>query len=151
MTSQKPPASAGAVHFEARKSGMRQSSSGLFVTLQVHPHEMPEDLIVSPTGARYMVALVRLGDADEPITTVKPGKTNEIDRVVQSAGMLCAQPAFQAWLVDQGLASEASEAAAAEAVRAHCGVASRAALAEDMVARQAFLRMRAAFAEDTGA
>lgn len=52
---------------EAIKSSYRQTKDGVSVTFVIHPQEMPDALALAPLGSRWMVALVQVGDDEQPI------------------------------------------------------------------------------------
>jgi hypothetical protein len=112
-----------ALQFEARKVALKQDRTGFVLTLAIHPDECPEEILRDFVGARYGCALVRIQD-DESATPY--------NNRVQSAGMLCKQPAFQEFLnVD-------SEAAAAAELCKRCGIESRTELHGNEVAKMIF-------------
>lgn len=131
-----------ALHFEAVKTSMRQDKDGSKITLAIHPSQVPVDLFAAPTGTRFMVAMVIVGDDERP---VKGRDTTEGERAVQSAAMLCRNPKFQKWLEARGFAMMADEASAADAIRAFCNIDSRSELATNHAARTKFLKLREAF------
>jgi len=131
-----------AVNFEATKLKMSQSKDGLIVSFAIHPDEAPDFLMRSFVGSRWMIAAVRLGDDDQPVADPKQVGA---DRTVQSAAMLCRDTSFQAFLVRRRIATEATETAAAEGLRAYLGVNSRADLKSDNAARRLFEDLRESF------
>lgn len=134
-----------ALHFEAIKIALTQDKNGLVLKLSLHPEDTPKDMILSPLGTRYMVAMVQLGDDDAPI---KGKDKTEGERAVAIAGALCRNPRFAGWLVDKGYSESGSSAAAAEALRELLGVESRSELATNEQAREAFMALRAEFESD---
>jgi len=128
--------------FEAIKTSMRQDGKGTYMVLTIHPDEVPIDLLAARPGSRYMVGMVQVDDHDQ---TVKGRDMDEGDRAVQSAGMLCRNPKFQKWMVQNGLAFGISEGECTEALKAHCGVASRSEFRDDRDARKAFIELRESF------
>ena len=128
--------------FEAIKTSMRQDGKGTYMVLTIHPDEVPIDLLAARPGTRYMVGMVQVDDHDQ---TVKGRDMDEGDRAVQSAGMLCRNPKFQKWMVQNGLAFGISEGECTEALKAHCGVASRSEFRDDRDARKAFIEIRESF------
>ena len=69
-----------AMAFEAKKISMRQDGKGIYITLSIHPSDVPVDLLSQPVGSRYQMAMVLLDDHDRP---VKPRDMDEGDRAVQ--------------------------------------------------------------------
>ncbi len=55
-----------AIHCEMKKYALRQSKDGIIVSFVLHPHEVPKDLQTAEIGSRWMVALVEIGDDEEP-------------------------------------------------------------------------------------
>ncbi len=127
--------SEAAVHFEATKVKLSQDKNGILLTLAIHPDEVPELLVRAFVGSRWMCALVRLGDDDQPQVTEDQVAGA---RAVQSAAMLCRTPAFQLWMMRQGIIPEATETAAVEGLRSYLGLASRSDLKTDRDARALF-------------
>jgi hypothetical protein len=128
--------------FEGKKISMRQDGKGTYITLSIHPGEVPMDLLAQPVGCRYQIAMVLMDDHDQP---VKGRDMEEGDRAVQSAAMLCRNPKFQQWMVRVGLAVFASEEACTDGVRVFCKVESRAELKTNHEARANFIALRERF------
>ena len=57
-----------AMNFEAVKVSMSQDRNGIILRLNVHPNDCPQELHTDWVGTRYVVAMVRLNDQDEPET-----------------------------------------------------------------------------------
>lgn len=131
-----------AVHFEGVKVKLTQDKNGFLLTLAIHPDEVPDPLVRAFVGSRWMCALVRLDDNDDPLPSAAQ---LEGVRVVQSAAMLCRTPAFQAFLVERGIAEVATEDGATDGLRRYLGVASRADLKSDAGARELFAGLRDRF------
>lgn len=134
-----------AVHFEAVKLSPKQDKSGFVLTTAIHPNDVPESLLRDWVGSRYMVAMVKMDDEGKPIEPpdVKAGR-----EAVAKAAQLCRSPRFCQWLVDRGNAFDTSEEAAAEAIRDHCGIASRSDLRTNTSARAAFNSLLDQFARE---
>ena len=141
-----------AVHFEAVKTSMSQSKVGTILRLAIHPNEVPPSLHTDWVGTRYVVALVKLNDQDEPEI---PQEKRETDALVASAGMLCRNHGFIDYLVASGILSHedyidstfsgSEEDAAADAMRKHLGVKSRSELHNDSEAREKFKDLQREF------
>jgi len=141
-----------AVHFEAVKTSMSQSKAGTILRLAIHPNEVPPSLHTDWVGTRYVVALVKLNDQDEPEV---PQQKRETDALVASAGMLCRNHEFIDYLVVAGFMgheeyiestfSGSEEDAAADALRKHLGVESRSELHNDSEAREKFKNLQQEF------
>lgn len=134
-----------ALHFEAVKIALTQDKNGLVLKLSIHPDETPKDLILDQLGTRYMVAVVKLGDDDKP---VKGKDKTEGDRAVAIAGALCRNERFRYWMVQKGYADSVDPEKVANAIRNICGVVSRADLAKNEEARNAFMELRDEFEVD---
>ncbi len=128
-----------AAHCEVRLRGLtkKKDKEGdwVSVTFQVHPDELPLDLLQAPLGQRYMLAIEGINDdeapANTPDTKVKDKAKRDWDELTPTnqAGILCADKDFRAWL------QVADEHEAAERIRDMCGVGSRRELCENEQAR----------------
>lgn len=104
-----------ALHCEAKKHAYRQTQDGVVVSFVLHPDEVPGSLATAPLGARYVLALVQIGDDELPVPAkengtkprqVKPrpdGASREkMDwrdmPVAQRAGILINDAVFAAYL-----------------------------------------------------
>lgn len=133
---------AAAVSFEAVKVAMKQDRNGYILTLAVHPNDMPADLFADWVGQRYQVAMVKMDDEGNPV----PRKSQDDGAaLVRKAGMLCQSERFQRWMEKQGFALDASEDAAAAAIRGMCGIASRSDLKTSEAARETFEQLLEAY------
>lgn len=63
---------------------------------------------------------------DRPLKARKPVAADK--RMAQRAGILCADPVFQQFLLERGSVQSKNEPEAAEFIRQYCGIASRAEL-----------------------
>ncbi len=109
---------AAALHFEAVKVALRQSKDGVMLTLSIHPNDMRGELWQHHIGSRYMVALVRLGDDEQPVlkadrvadatkasdreaapkmTAGKLSQPWNTLKLKQRAGIMCNDTDFWAW------------------------------------------------------
>jgi hypothetical protein len=131
-----------AMSFEGKKISMRQDGKGTYITISIHPGEVPVDLLAQPVGCRYQIAMVMMDDHDQP---VKGKDMEEGDRAVQSAAMLCRNPRFQQWMVKAGLSVLGTEEACSDGVRAFCKVESRAEFKSNREARETFFALRDRF------
>jgi hypothetical protein len=80
-----------AMGFEAVKISMSQDRNGIVLRLNIHPNDCPPELHTDWVGTRYMVAMVRLNDHDEPETREEQQR---IERMIASAGLLCRNAEF---------------------------------------------------------
>jgi hypothetical protein len=121
-----------ALQFEAVKIALKQDRNGFVLTLNIHPDEIPEEIMRDYVGSRYAVALVRI-ESDETATP--------IDNRVKKAGMLCRSKDFQQWVCStQGL-NEVSEPVATKFLYERCEIASRTELNGNAKAKQLFDEM----------
>lgn len=115
-----------AIPLEAKKDGLQQRQDGSWLLrLRVHPQDSIDAIAKAPMGQRYMLALVELGDNEEP----KARKQwHELPPASQSA-IRCGEKAFHQFL------KVSTDEEAAEAVRVRCGVKSRSELSTDEKAK----------------
>jgi hypothetical protein len=133
-----------AVHFEAVKTSMSQSKQGTILRLALHPNEVPPSLHTDWVGARYMVAMVRIGDDDQPVVS---DEQREIERLIASAGMLCRNDEFAEFLHERGYMGDTAyiessfgerEGITVETLRDTLGITSRSELKTNSQAREKF-------------
>ena len=111
------------IQFEAIKVAMKQDKTGYILTLNIHPDEIPEDLMRDFVGARYQFVAVRLNSDETPY----PRRNG----VVSAAGILCRSPNFWDWLVfmdevtESDIAQWGKEEAAVAALHRIVGISSR--------------------------
>jgi hypothetical protein len=132
--------------FEAIKTSMRQDGKGTYMTLTIHPDEVPVDLLAARPGSRYMIGMLPVDDHDQPI---KGKDMEEGERAVQSAGMLCRNIKFQKWMEANGYAFGTSEQECAEGIKAFCDVESRAELKDNRKARTLFNELKERFENES--
>lgn len=133
-----------AVHFEAVKTSMSQSKQGTILRVAIHPNDVPPSLHTDWVGSRYMVAMVKLDDQDQPEIS---DEQREVERLIASAGMLCRNSDFTDFLHDRGYMNDNSYVAAAydglesptvNALREELGINSRSELKTNSQAREKF-------------
>lgn len=132
-----------AISFEAALMALMKTKDGMSMKLIVHPNDLPRDLMIAPIGTRYVVALVQLNDADEPVDgpDALAGK-----RAVASAGMLSRNPNFRAYLKGKyHLPEVPDEEDCIATLHDLLSIDSRAELATDEHAREVFNRIVADF------
>lgn len=132
-----------AMNFEAVKVSMSQDKNGIILRLNVHPNDCPKELHTDWVGTRYVVAMVKLNDDD----TADDRGYVAVQRLVASAGMLCRNEDFFAFLVVCGMATWTSDAGemesqCAEAIRLICGIKSRGEFRDNETARKKFEALR---------
>lgn len=121
-----------ALQFEAVKIALKQDKTGFVLTLNIHPDEIPNELMRDFVGARYGVAMVRIQDNES---------ATQYDNRVKKAGMLCRSRRFHLWLTKAvGLKIDGED----DAVRAMykiCNINSRTELNGNLQAQQRFDEM----------
>lgn len=126
-----------ALQFEALKVALKQDSSGYVLTIKIHPDEIPEELLRDFVGARYMVAMARINDDEEPV----PVKNR-----VQKAAVLCKDRLFQDY-VNFLYGLPKTEKSAIDFVYDICLIKSRTELNGNKEAQEQFDRMVKEFEE----
>lgn len=132
-----------AMHFEAVKVSMSQDKNGIILRLNVHPNDCPKELHTDWVGSRYVVAMVKLHDDDTPDDRGYVA----VQRLIASAGLLCRNEDFFAFLVGCGMAEPTADAAemeeqSADVIRSICGIKSRSEFRDNETARQKFEALR---------
>lgn len=100
---------AAATHCEVKKDALRQNQTGDWkVTFTVA--DIPANLITAPMGTRYVMALVQIGDDEEPVTpatetegvapVAKERRERRSMKFAQRAGMLINDPVFWQWMTE---------------------------------------------------
>jgi hypothetical protein len=105
-----------ALQFEAVKISLKQDKTGFVLTLNIHPDEIPEELMRDFVGARYGIAMVRIQDNE----TATP-----YDNRVKKAVMLCKEKSFQHYLKTVHQFDVEGEDDAVEGLYSLCEIASR--------------------------
>ena len=124
-----------AVNFEAVKISMSQDRNGITLRLSLHPNECPPSLHTDWVGSRYMVAMVKLNDHEEPVV---PEQEREIKKMISSAGMLCRNEDFGIFIG----AEDNTEESIANTMRAKLEIQSRTDLRNNSEAREKFKKIR---------
>ena len=110
------------LNFEAIKVSLRQNKDGYVLTLNIHPDDIPEDLMRDFVGAHYQVVMVRLNGDNQPMDRQQEYAG---DRAVRIAGLLCRDKAFWTYLVEHGEILDEDEDHATEWLRSELGIKSR--------------------------
>jgi hypothetical protein len=137
-----------ALTFEAVKTSVRQTKDGYHLTLVLHPNDVPKDLFTSWVGSRYVCSLVQIDDQEQPIPRTE---TKKVNKIVSQAAQMCRSPRFQAWMQQEFFdPSELAEGPitedqTAEKMREVLGISSRAELASNEEAAEAFEKIKEAF------
>jgi|TARA_R100000149_G_scaffold66012_2_gene42777 hypothetical protein len=127
-----------AVNFEAVKISMSQDKNGITLRLSLHPNECPPSLHTDWVGSRYMVAMVKLNDQEEPVV---PEQEREIKKMISSAGMLCRNEDFGVFIG----AEDNTEESIANTMRAKLEIQSRTDLRNNSEAREKFKNLTEGF------
>jgi hypothetical protein len=145
-----------AVNFEAKKDSLAQRQSGEWkLSFTVQAGDVPTELLTAPMGTRYMVALVEIGDDEQPAERpVKKPKDNP-HKLSQQAAMICNDVSFHVFLKEKFLtkwdassfvqASMDENEIAAHVVRSLCGIASRSNLDTDKNAADLWRDLKAEY------
>lgn len=112
------------------------------MTLAVHPDEISDVLVRDFVGSRYVVVMVRLDEAEQPMN-----RGNEFpgDHAVKMAGIMCRDPDFWEWLHAKEWLMEKNERACTEWLISYLNIESRKELKTDAEARDLFGRLKASF------
>lgn len=121
-----------ALQFEAVKVALKQDRTGFVLTLNLHPDEIPEELIRDFVGTRYGVAMVRINDDETAV---------HYDNRVKRAGMLCRDREFQYWLNSTGKTATVSEEDSVKYLYERCSIKSRSELNGNPQAKKEFDNM----------
>lgn len=116
------------LQFEAVKIAMKQDKTGIILTLNIHPDELPTELMRDFVGARYQVVMVRLNDENRPMS-----RDHEYSRdPVRTAGILCRDKNFAQYLHEKEQIFEKKEADVIEWLKMELDIESRTELKEDL-------------------
>lgn len=115
------------LQFEAVKIAMKQDKTGIILTLNIHPDELPIDLMRDFVGARYQVVMVRLNDENAPLVRDAEYSRNP----VRTAGILCRDKQFAQYLFEKEEIFEEKEADVIQWLKGELGINSRTELNED--------------------
>jgi hypothetical protein len=118
-----------ALQFEAVKIALKQDKTGFVLTLNIHPDEIPTELMRDFVGARYGVAMVRIQDNES---------ATQYDNRVKKAGILGRSKRFHLWLrKERGLDID-GEDDAVNAIHKICKIQSRTELNGSQQAQEKF-------------
>tara|TARA_R100000231_G_scaffold13090_2_gene14667 strand:+ start:638 stop:1102 length:465 start_codon:yes stop_codon:yes gene_type:complete len=142
--------SEAAIHFEAVKTSMSQSKAGTILRIAIHPNDVPPSLHTDWVGSRYMVAMVKLDDEDQPEIS---DDQRQAKALVASAGMLCRNEDFRKYLDSQDLLTFevgnwddlSEEKMTANCLRRYLQIQSRSELATNSEAREKFKKLQEDF------
>ena len=108
-----------ALSFEAVKVRITQNKQGVYLVLNVHPDEVPEDLLRSWVGTRYYCAMVGIQDDETPAPHKPITKKSHGQKFVDRAGIMAREKEF--WKFSE----VDNEADASEFIRNFCNIHSR--------------------------
>jgi hypothetical protein len=138
--------------FEALCMAFKKDGAGWVITLRVqnedlfHPNGEAFQVLKEKLGsARYMTAMVKIGDDELPVA---PKQLLEGEQAVATAGRLCRNEKFQAFLLDYGWALGLGEKAAKTALYENLNITSRSELKDNREARNAFYETVKIFEKD---
>jgi len=101
------------------------SKTGPTITLALH--DIDElNRVQGMDGKRYMLALVEIGDDEQPVPSAAILEKPKGGALAKLAGMWCSDPEFWRWASAQVMAPVRNSQDAAEFMRVFCGVESRA-------------------------
>jgi hypothetical protein len=109
------------LQFEGVKVALKQDKTGYMLTLNVHPDEIPDQLMRDFVGARYQVVMVRLDANEKPMNREQEYSPD----LVRSSAILCRDPNFWKFLVETSQAFDASEETATAWLKQELGIESR--------------------------
>ena len=122
------------LQYEAVKVAMKQDKTGIILTLNIHPDEVPESLMRDFVGARYQVVMVRLNGEDKPMN-----RDHEYSRdPVRTAGILCRDKQFAQYLFERDEIFETKEADVIEWLKGEIGIESRTELKDSQIKANKF-------------
>ena len=128
-----------ALNFEAVKVSMSQDKNGTNLRLCIHPDDVPQELHQHWVGSRYMVAMVKLTDENEPELSEDQIRKQ---RLFKSAIMVCKEESFWSYMSDTNPFSLGSlinsEEGCAKHLRDRLGISSRSDLKKDNDALKKF-------------
>ena len=131
-----------AIHFEAKKHAWRQTQDGIVFSMVLHPNDVDATFAIAPLGTRYMVALVEVGDDDQPKLPDNPTPKEKRERRAFSSLQLSNQAGIR---VGDKLFLEfldvSNEGDAVECIYLICGITSRRELDTDEVAGKKWLTL----------
>lgn len=134
-----------AISFEAVKASIRQNKDGVLLVLVIHPTDIPEQLFRDWVGSRYMVAMVKLDDEDQPVV---PAAKTDADRALAIAGALARDPDFAVFVEKSG-SDGSSEEKVLEFIRNWCGIASRKEFSVNAEAVKRMFHLRDIYADES--
>lgn len=132
------------LNFEALKVSLRQNKDGYILTLNIHPDDIPEDLLRDFVGAHYQVVMVRLNGDNQPLDRQQEYSG---DRAIRIAGLICRDSTFWKYLVEHEEILDQDEDQATEWLRNELGIKSRSELKTNPDARAKLEAIHTGFAQ----
>ena len=124
------------VHTEAKLHAFRKTKDGIVVSFVLHPEEIPDCLSLDPLGSRYILALAKIGDDEQPVeppqraasekALLKAPRPFHTLPVGSQAALACKEASFRAFLLGHIGRVVANEQEAGACLRQHFAVNSRA-------------------------
>lgn len=141
-------------HFEAKKHAYRQTQDGIVVSFVIHPNDVEAKFATAALGTRYMIGFAEIGDDGKPVPApvntapATPALTKDRHPFAslplsQQAAIRTDDKAFQDFLEIQTPIHH--EESYADAVRAICGVQSRADIKPGTPAGMAWIALESSF------
>lgn len=104
-------------NFEAVKIAIRQDKNGYVLSLSVHPNDVPDELLRSGVGQRYVVAMADYEEAASEIKAAPPVDPEPPEKpivpggpkLLKQAGLMCRDNRFWQWINEFGMAIVGSE------------------------------------------
>jgi hypothetical protein len=118
-----------AMQFEGVKVALKQDRTGFVLTINIHPDEIPSELMRDFVGSRYGVAMVRINDDETPV---------QYNNRVKKSGILCRDREFQFWVKETGHSADITEEDAVAYIYTACGISSRSELNGNVEAQNIF-------------
>ena len=134
-----------AIQFEAKKVSVNQNKDGIILRLSIHPDDCPPEIWKDWVGTRYGVAMVQIGDDEQPTAH---NDTIIANKAIASAAMLCRDHTFQQWMAEHGYGGDIEvdvgdlEAWTIAALRQHLGIVSRSEMKTNKQALEKFRALR---------
>lgn len=128
MIDQAKRARDNAISLEVKKDGLHQRQNGDWMLRVVFAETDFSDVLGrAKMGTRFQCVLVEIGDDESPVdhATIEKGKWRDLGPAKQ-AGMRCKEPMFWAFLSETRDTPVFNERNAADFVREHCEIESRA-------------------------
>ena len=131
------------LQFEAVKMALKQNKDGYVLTMNVHPDEVPDELLRDFVGARYQVVMVRLADDN----TALDRREFDGHRALRLAGVLCREVEFWRFLFETDEIFEPTEEQTTNWLRGYLGIKSRAELKVNAEARDRLSKINKEYLE----